>query len=367
MKNSFRLFDLNLSCDIIRDKIVVIESDDWGSLRSHKGFIEGAICTKYPQLKISPYISNDCLETTEDLNKLFEVLNSFKDDHGNNPVITANTVMTNPDFNRIRDSDFVRYHYERFTDTLRNRDKNDAVIKLYSEGHTQKLFIPQFHGREHVNIEMWMNLLKNNEMFREAFDYQVWGISKDVRPDLRRSVQATLDTSFKLAEESVREGLDLFRRIFGFQSHTFIANNFIWDPNLHGLLKEKGVQFIQGAKYQLLPLYGKHKRNRLRHRFGERNDYNQIFGVRNCTLEVAVGQSTVDSCLKEIAMAFWMKKPAVISMHRLNFMGGIDAKNRDRGLSALSNLVKQLLKKWPDVQFMSTPQLNDYLRESRTE
>ena len=332
MKNIFRLFDLNFSSEIVRDRILVIESDDWGSLRSNKDFIGGAICRKHPQLKKSAYLNRDCLETTEDLKKLFEVLTRFEDYHGNNPMITANTVMTNPDFTRIKASNFVNYYYERFTDTFRNRDGNDAVIKLYFEGHSQKLFIPQFHGREHVNIEMWTNLLKKDEMFREAFDYRVWGISKDVRPDLRQSVQAALDTSFKLAEDSVREGLDLFQEIYGFQSKTFIANNFIWDPKLHHVLKEKGVQYIQGAKYQLLPLYGNDKRNRLRHRFGERNEYNQIFGIRNCSLEVAEGKATVQSCLKEISMAFWLNKPAIISMHRLNLMAGIDKNNRDQGL-----------------------------------
>lgn len=364
MIDYLRLIDLNLSNQLKTKKIIVIESDDWGSLRSDKCFLESSTYSKFPRLQQSTYLNKDCLEIAEDLIELFGVLKSFKDGHGNHPIITANTVMTNPDFKRIKLADFAEYHYERFTETLRKRDGDDSVFNLYLEGDQSKLFMPQFHGREHVNIEMWLHLLDTDEMFREAFDYQVWGISKDARPDLRRSVQATLDKDLNLADDSVREGLDLFEDIFGFKSQTFIANNFIWDSRLHKTLKEKGVQYIQGAKYQLLPLYDRDYRNRIRHRFGEKNEYDQIFGIRNCSLEVAEGPATVEKCLKEIAMAFWMNKPAVISMHRLNFMGGIDRKNRERGLNALSELLKSALKKWPDVQFMSTPQLNNYMRQS---
>ncbi|MDZ7634132.1 MAG: hypothetical protein U5L72_06700 [Bacteroidales bacterium] len=33
--------------------------------------------------------------------------------------ITANTLLANPDFEKIRETDFAKYHYEIFTDTYK--------------------------------------------------------------------------------------------------------------------------------------------------------------------------------------------------------------------------------------------------------
>jgi hypothetical protein len=346
----------------VDEKIIIIESDDWGSIRSNRNFLDSFLPEKYPRIANSVYLQNDALESKTDLEMLFEVLGSFRDVHGNKPVITANTVVANPDFVKIRESGFRFYEYEPFTETLMRRDGNSTVHNLFLEGCKEKIFIPQFHGREHVNVKLWLNLLKEDKMFREAFEYGVWGLSKDIRPDLRKSAQATLDTDIKAAKESIKSGLSLFKNIFGFNSESFIANNFVWDNHLNETLSENGVVYLQGMKYQLLPSSDKTARKRLRHHFGERNKFDQIYGVRNCSLEVTEGTSSVDSCIREVAFAFTMKKPAIVSMHRLNFIGGINPKNREKGLETLYRFLAKALKRWPDVKFMSTPQLNEYLR-----
>lgn len=62
-------------------------------------------------------------------------------------------------------------------------------------------------------------------------------------------------------------------------------------------------------------------------------------------------------CLKHIDIAFKWNKPAVISIHRLNFMGGLDVTNFERGLKHLSTLLKEIVKRWPDVEFMASEEL----------
>jgi hypothetical protein len=69
----------------------------------------------------------------------------------------------------------------------------------------------------------------------------------------------------------------------------------------------------------------------------------------------------VDSCLAQIQTAFLFSKPAVICSHRINFIGFINEKNRVRGLQDLDNLLKKIVKKWPDVIFISTDQLDNYI------
>lgn len=100
-----------------RRPIVVIESDDWGCLRtSSREAYDRLAALGYP-MERSPY-SLDALETDEDLDRLFEVLASVKDSRGRPACMTANMVTANPDFARIRAADFSEYFYEPATATL---------------------------------------------------------------------------------------------------------------------------------------------------------------------------------------------------------------------------------------------------------
>jgi len=66
----------------------------------------------------------------------------------------------------------------------------------------------------------------------------------------------------------------------------------------------------------------------------------------------------VNSCLAQISSAFHWNKPAVICSHRINYIGFIDEKNRDRGLRDLNLLLKKIIQKWPEVKFISTDELD---------
>jgi hypothetical protein len=61
--------------------------------------------------------------------------------------------------------------------------------------------------------------------------------------------------------------------------------------------------------------------------------------------------------MKEIEVSFKYKKPAIISSHRVNFIGSIQPDNRDKNLKLLSDLLKQIVIKYPDVEFMSSDEL----------
>jgi hypothetical protein len=89
--------------------------------------------------------------------------------------------------------------------------------------------------------------------------------------------------------------------------------------------------------------------------FKLRNQYNQIQLVRNCFFEPSTNEriNWVDECLSQIGIAFKYRKPAIISTHRLNYIGGLDLSNRSKNLTLLSNLIKGILLKWPDVEFQN--------------
>lgn len=65
------------------------------------------------------YNRTDTLATLEDLEALFDTLRKFDYKNGHNPVFTVISLVANPDFNKISEDRFLRYHYEPFMDTLR--------------------------------------------------------------------------------------------------------------------------------------------------------------------------------------------------------------------------------------------------------
>ena len=102
-----------------RRHLIVIESDDWGSIRTPSYEAYNNLLNKGIRVDRDPYCRYDNLATANDLSNLFEVLSSVKDSKGHPAVITANTVTCNPVFEKIKADKFNKYHYELFTDTLK--------------------------------------------------------------------------------------------------------------------------------------------------------------------------------------------------------------------------------------------------------
>ena len=98
-------------------------------------------------------------------------------------------------------------------------------------------------------------------------------------------------------------------------------------------------------------------------KLGEKNGRGQRYLVRNATFEPSLFKQNISDpvgqCLWQIEAAFRMKKPAVICSHRINYVGFIDPENRDRTLKMLDKLLKTLLMRWPDVEFMTSPELGN--------
>jgi predicted deacetylase len=87
----------------------------------------------------------------------------------------------------------------------------------------------------------------------------------------------------EISKRVLREGLTIFESVFGYKSKSFIAPNFIYHTDLEQTLYENGVRYIQGMKYQKLPLMGRSKREMIRHYQGEKNQLGQyLSGEKLC-------------------------------------------------------------------------------------
>lgn len=236
VKNSISSTLFNMPGWRTNRKIVVIESDDWGSIRMPSKEVFDRLLKRGYEVDRCPFNTNDSLEGNDDLEMLFEALTSVKDGSGNHPVMTLNNIVANPDFGKIKASDYSEYFYEPFTETLKKYPRHERVYALYKEGIGKNIIVPQFHGREHVNAFTWMRDLKANVgMARDIFDYGMFTAHKEPNTLCRReyldSFGAHSEEELLKVEQSIAEGLDLFEKLWGMKSGFFIATRYDWHPH----------------------------------------------------------------------------------------------------------------------------------------
>ena len=97
--------------------IVIFESDDWGSIRVRSKEDYDAMLSVGINLDKNPFTIYDGLETNSDLEGLFEVLSKHKDSTGRAAVFTPMCIVANPDFEKIKESDFSKYYYKKLPET----------------------------------------------------------------------------------------------------------------------------------------------------------------------------------------------------------------------------------------------------------
>lgn len=345
-------------------KIVVIESDDWGSIRMPSREVYDYLLRHGYRVDNLSFNRYDSLASEADLSSLFDVLQSVKDKNNNPAIITANTIVANPDFLKIKASNYQRYYYEPFTETLKHYSSHQQSFKLWQEGMSAGVFRPQFHGREHLNVTRWIKALQNDTgKARFACDLGMFDFSEGTKVSENTYVDALnieSEDEINFQKESISDGLNMFEEIFGYKSATFIAPCYIWSNDLEPVLAAKGVRGIQGGWFQLQPTAGINTKFKKRfHYLGQRNKNNQSYLVRNAHFEPSEKPEFdwISDILQRIKLSFSLHKPVIISSHRINFIGFIEPENRERNLLLLAQLLKEITKKWPDVEFMSSDQL----------
>lgn len=353
-------------------KILVIESDDWGSIRTASASALDNLRQKGYPVDQNPYNRFDALESNEDVDALANVLFSITNGEGQHPIMTINNIVANPDFDAIKTSGFSTYHYEPFTETLQSYPDRDRVISLFKEGIKDRIFKPQFHGREHLHVNRWMNALSSREKHAlDGFELKMFSFRwRENNPYQNEYMDALDCDSLSDLEHQVsilRDGLELFYDIWGFKSESFIANCYIWHSSIEKVLREKNIRYLQGLPYQFEPKISQGYTYRKRYHYtGESNRNGLYYLVRNAFFEPSVypNKNWVKETIDRISLAFRFYKPAIISSHRLNFIGSIDPKNREKNLSLYKEMLTEVVNRWPDIEFMASNELGQLISES---
>ncbi|GHT66746.1 hypothetical protein AGMMS50239_28710 [Bacteroidia bacterium] len=357
-------------------KIVVIESDDWGSIYMSTKEAFNKLSSLGFDFSKSHYLNYDCLESNEDLEMLFEILSGHKDSTGRTPVMTGVNVVANPDFDKIKANGFTQYEYELFPETCKRYKGCDRVYELWKEGIDKRLFVPIFHGREHLNVQRWMQLLQEDDktiktLFAQGIPCVSRSLNGERLPDLRAAFDIDKIDDLAYLQEVITTGLDDFEKLYGYRAKYFIPTNGPFNNSLESVLDDCGIKYIGTGKIQLEPL-GNHEYKKHFRYIGKKNRFGQVFLTRNCFFEPSSWEHSrdkdwVNDCLNEINIAFRCHKPATISSHRVNYTGSLHPENRANSLKKLDLLLKEIIKRWPMVEFMTSEELGDLITKSNHE
>lgn len=355
----------NIGWSTVR-KIVVIESDDWGSFRYKNKYYRDKFMSKGDKFKcLMSY--QDCFESAYDLQNLFNTLNLVEDKNEIPAKFTFLMNPSNPDFNRIKADNFQNFYNETFLETLDNRADGKEIFNSYNEALKCKLIEIGFHGREHLNVNEWMMDLQNNdEIAHMGFENKTWGFSRYYLENYTRSYRSTYEiASYKeldTLKANISEGIDLINKTFHQNTTYFLPPDGPYHLSLNQTLADNGIKYIGLSKLHTNPLEPKWYQKKL---FwpGKKTKEGLIVITRNVKFEPASPKNpeVVNKALGEIQNAFKHKKPAVISSHRANYVSGLDAKLAERSLLKLEELLKGILKKWPEVEFMTSTQLGEIM------
>src|SRR5699024_9868362 len=350
-------------------KIIVFSVDDYGNVRLDSKEARERLTDAGIPIN-SRFDVYDALETRQDLEGLYGVLTSVKDKNGRPAVFTPYALPCNINFEKIRKRRNQKYYYELLPKTFEKQTvaHPDAYVgawELWKEGIRSGLMIPQFHGREHMNLKVFKEGLDrespelliqlNNRSFVALSDIDNKTISPLAAFDFWE-----FDEN-KNFHTIIEDGIKQFKKVFGYYPQNFTPPSYNVHPVLYKTLANNGIRFVDQA------LYAKEHqgRGKAKKRFNylgkQRSEIKMM--VRNVVFEPTEdrGINWVTYAIKQIAAAFRWNKPAIVSSHRVNFCGHIDRKNRKKGLNALQELLTRIVSRWPDVEFMSADELGEVM------
>ncbi|WP_139189885.1 MULTISPECIES: hypothetical protein [Rhodonellum] len=345
-------------------KVVVFESDDWGMQRMASKASFNRLEKKGYNVHHSVFDRFDSLESNEDLRMLLELLSVYKDSRGKPAKFTMNMIMGNPDFDRIKDAGYKKYYFEPFYQTLERFSNKNQVVALYGEGVAAGCFRMQFHGREHVHINRWLARLRAADpIYLDAFDEGMYALESGYLDAMAMYEKADIP----MVRDSIAEGMSLFEQIWGFKSDSIIAPCYTWGAAVEKVWAANEVKFIQGGRAQKRSIIGQKQTQIKRHYIGEKSLNGMSYMIRNVSFEpvTAPHRDWVHTALAEVSTAFRWGKPAVISTHRLNYIGSLEPENRKKNLQVLGEFLDKLISLYPDIEFLSSDELGWMISSER--
>ena len=330
IKSRLRAFS-TLKC---KQPIVIFQSDDWGMVRSpeKKDFI-----SNFGEPKIWAY---DQLESVAELELVFQILSKYKDPNDNPPLIEANFIVSNPDFEATKNNGYQSI-------VLKPISQYTELIKKWNEGIKGRLFIPQYHGRLHFNSDKMLDMIQNDTESKAIFDLHLHGGVNNYNKGnwiLHSEYQKWEDGSelpYNQLLQWIEGGRSDFFNAFGYYPKSTIAPQYVFTPSTAKAFAELGFQTIQGTNMQV---YKKNEFKIIKNiPTGSTYYKGLIASGRNVKFEPSRDNTEwkYESVIKKCVNFINKNIPVIIDSHRINYVG----KFGEEGREGLDKLIGDLIKR----------------------
>jgi len=356
-----------------RIKPVIFHSDDWGwcgicpDLEAANRLLE-SFRKRYGAK--ADFLVKGTLETSDNLERLFAVLEKYEDHRGKPPIFQAAYILGNPDYKKIKESGFQKYYDLPVPEVPKRWQRGDFLSKTL-EGIEKDVWLPTFHGFSHFDPENWMEALQNDPDVPEAFGESCYLSKND---PITSSLYGPSDKgAIKRQKEEIEIGVERFQRVFGFKPFSAVAPFYVWHPKVEEMLAEAGIKVIQGKNLQqirtnfwhrvegkIFNLIGyKHSYKLWQIRSGDRNaGYGMQYITRNVYFEPwgCKDDAVVLKTLQQIRQAWENNEPAVVITHRINY-ACLDREAVEVNLKHLDRLLYTLVTQEEKVTFMTDEEI----------
>jgi hypothetical protein len=322
---------------VLKDPILIVESDDWG-----------------------PGPEADA----EQLGALVEVLRRHHDATGRAAVMTVGVVLAVADSARIRAAGASSYHRVRLDDARFAR-----ILEALRRGRAEGVLALQLHGLEHYWPPAVLAAAAEDGAIRRWLETPGVPRHEELPARLQsRWVNAARLPSRPLSVDEVRravaEEVAAFRAVLGEPPVVVVPPTFVWSAEAEAAWVADGVRAIvtpgrRAVRYAAdgslaVDLEGIHN--------GQVVSSGATYLVRDDYFEPSRGHRA-EQGLTALEAKAGTGRPTLLEMHRSNFTG--EPERAAAALAELDRLLAAALLRFPRLRFMSAAELAATMREQR--
>lgn len=356
-----------------KHKVVVFESDDWGW------------CHRCPDMNSFYALSSTdfmkesgeaysllwgkyTLESPEDLERLFKILEKYRGGDGRYPIFQANYIMSSPDYEAIMTNGYETFQEIVIPDVPSRWQRGDFIAKA-KEGIKRGVWYPEYHGNTHFNTKEWMKLIKRKDKSTlQSFIFQT-----PANGDREDDCEYDPTLSFKEQKASITTGIERFYNVFGYYPYSSIAPKYIFQTKTERALSQNKIRVIQAKNYQLLQqrslfdmirgkiinfLVKKSTDKPWQISVGDYNPKLKLrYLLRNVNLEPGGREDRetlhgANEAYNEIISAWQRNEPAIVNTHRLNYVYP-ENKWAEEGFKQLDWLLNKIQTEHPTAVYLT--------------
>ena len=292
--------------------VVLLQSDDWGrvGIRDQEGFEQLRMAGV--SLGQQPY-DFYTLEMAEDVCALHEMLLRHHDSIGRPPCVVMNFVVANVDFPKIAGDGFRNVHFQPLADGLPGKWKRAGLFDSYRKGIAAGTFYPALHGTTHFCRSAVETELRRNgkaaaflrTVWKSETPYIYWRMPWVGYEYWNPGMKQFLDASEQ--ETLICESAELFQKMFGVPPLSACAPGYRANKDTYRAWAACGIRIVQSGSGGSVPTH--------------LDEQGMLNICRNIDFEPATEGSafSMERCLRQAQENLDRGRPAVVSMHAINF------------------------------------------------